>query len=73
MWRIMQGVRYVGSAMMLDRVYRRVKDATATDPSLDQALERYSKAHEEMLKMEQVIAMKHRKLQDIINRVKKED
>ena len=56
MWRIMQGVRYVGSAMMLDRVYRRVKDATATDPSLDQALERYSKAHEEMLKMEQVIA-----------------
>lgn len=69
MWSIM---RFVGSAMLIDRAIGRLKEVTKDEPSLDRALERFQKAHEEMLKMEVVIQAKHRKLKSIVNRAKKE-
>lgn len=74
MWRVWTVLRFVGSAMMVDRAVSRVKDIVSKErePSLDEALEKFQKAHEEMLKMEQVIQSKHRKLQTIVNRAKKE-
>jgi exonuclease VII small subunit len=60
--------------MMVDRAVSRVRDIVSKErePSLDEALEKFQKAHEEMLKMEQVIQTKHRKLQTIVNRAKME-
>lgn len=74
MWRVWTVLRFVGSAMMVDRAVSRVKDIVSKErePSLDEALEKFQKAHEELLKMEQVIQSKHRKLQSIVNRAKKE-
>lgn len=74
MWRVWTVLRFVGSAMMVDRAVSRVKDIVSKErePSLDEALEKFQKAHEELLKMEQVIQSKHRKLQTIVNRAKKE-
>jgi len=74
MWRVWTVLKFVGSAMMVDRAVSRVRDIVSKErePSLDEALEKFQKAHEEMLKMEQVIQTKHRKLQTIVNRAKKE-
>jgi len=74
MWRVWTVLKFVGSAMMVDRAVSRVRDIVSKErePSLDEALEKFQKAHEEMLKMEQVIQAKHRKLQTIVNRAKKE-
>lgn len=74
MWRVWTVLRFVGSAMMVDRAVSRVKDIVSKErePSLDEALEKFQKAHEELLKMEQIIQNKHRKLQTIVNRAKKE-
>lgn len=72
MYRIWSVMRFIGSAMLIDRAVGRLKEITKDEPSLDRALERFQKAHEEMLNMEQVIQAKHRKLQTIVNRAKKE-
>ena len=49
---------------------RKAKALADGEPSLDEALEQYAKAQDKITKLEQVIAMKHKKLQDIVNRVK---
>ena len=74
MWRVWTVLKFVGSAMMVDRAVSRVRDIVSKErePSLDEALEKFQKAHEELLKMEQIIQNKHRKLQTIVNRAKKE-
>jgi exonuclease VII small subunit len=47
-----------------------VKEIAEVEPSLDEALERYNKAHRTMVEMEAVIQAKHNKLQRIINQRK---
>ncbi|BAQ88375.1 putative nuclease [uncultured Mediterranean phage uvMED] len=67
MWRVL---RTISSLMMIDKLTKRVKEITNVEPSLDEALERYSKAQRTVVEMEQVIAQKHKRLQEVVNRVR---
>jgi|TARA_E500000318_G_scaffold22454_3_gene22835 exonuclease VII small subunit len=67
MWRLLRGV---SSFLLIDRLTKRVKEIAEVEPSLDEALERYNKAHRTMVEMEAVIQAKHNKLQRIINQRK---
>ena len=67
MFRIM---RAMSSFLLIDRMVRKAKALADGEPSLDEALEQYAKAQDKITMLEQVIAMKHKKLQDIVNRVK---
>jgi exonuclease VII small subunit len=52
---------------------KKMKSIADAEPSLDEALEKHQKATEQVKLMEQVIASKHKNLQEIINRLNKED
>ncbi len=59
--------------LLIDRMVKKMKSIADVEPSLDEALEKHQKAQEQVKLMEQVIASKHKNLQEIINRLKKED
>ena len=73
MLRIANLLRGMSQFLLIDRMVKKMKSIADVEPSLDEALEKHQKAQEQVKLMEQVIASKHKNLQEIINRLKKED
>ena len=73
MLRIANLLRTMSQFLLLDRMVQKLKNIADAEPSLDQALEQHQKAIEKVRAMEAVIATKHKRYQDVINRLNKEE